>query len=934
MAADVDLAALGIEIDASSAVPAEDQLENLANTADKTQAATKRVTSATAEMKTLMAQAIGVITANTQAVGTLTTAYNNNKNSGNSAGEAADNLEIRLNRLRASTDPMAVAIEKVNAELAESRALFEAGAIGAAEYQRQVTVLNARSADFSRRQGMMNAAMGIGARSAKLQSYEMLNLSRQFADIGVTAAMGMNPLMILVQQGPQIADVLATAKSRGIGVGSAFLQMGQSLKPFLGLVEKVGTAGGLVFGTLALAARGAGEGLGNVQTELGLTDKQMQRLKDKGTDLGYTITDVMAGIASAVADAFDLDDVVKAWNNGLDYLGKDALNFVRDVVGFFGGMIGAIKAGFNDIPNSIAAIFQIAIIKYLEFVNDLLTKSTRVINNFRHMIGLEGDLTAYQVEIPKMSEGAAGAFNAMSKGYNQGKSSAQSAFDKGMSSHRRSRILEDAGDTDKTRNKKPKESEEEKDYKRAVEGAENYIKALQKETEEIGKNRFQVKELATEREAADLMQKAMATGNAKDIAYATTLVVKMREETKKWAEATNAEGIRKMNEALSDEAEALRFQNGLIGKNAEERAKAEKTREISLQILALERDGYHAVAESVRENAHAVIELTGAQAKWQDMSDAASRTATAARDMANNIKDATASFGDLFGTAGEGFSDLINTIFDFNASQEESYAKLVDLQAQYNQGKIDQASYDFQTAQTQEQMANAQIANYGNMLNAAKHFFKEGSTGWKVMEAAERVYRLFQFAMAIRSMVLDRTQTASSVANSGARAAADGVAAVAKAIASLPFPLNLVAGAATLAFLVAIGVKMFGGKGGGGGAASAAMASQTSPTEPPYNGPRDEYGAPTSSYSVLRPGMTTVAGMPNTYAQQAAASGGQVVVKMGDNIVNVQGNMVEDTMTQLQPVLEANRQQAVQDARVAVSQDIAARSYRQSIGGR
>ena len=54
------------------------------------------------------------------------------------------------------------------------------------------------------------------AASAKLTGAEVLNLGRQFADVGVTAAMGMNPLMILVQQGPQIADVFGTAAARGV----------------------------------------------------------------------------------------------------------------------------------------------------------------------------------------------------------------------------------------------------------------------------------------------------------------------------------------------------------------------------------------------------------------------------------------------------------------------------------------------------------------------------------------------------------------------------------------------------------------------------------------------------------------------------------------------------------------------------------------------
>src|SRR5687767_4599770 len=52
--------------------------------------------------------------------------------------------------------------------------------------------------------------MGVG-KASKLTASEALNLSRQFADVGVTAAMGMNPLMILIQQGPQIADIMKTS---------------------------------------------------------------------------------------------------------------------------------------------------------------------------------------------------------------------------------------------------------------------------------------------------------------------------------------------------------------------------------------------------------------------------------------------------------------------------------------------------------------------------------------------------------------------------------------------------------------------------------------------------------------------------------------------------------------------------------------------------
>jgi len=62
----------------------------------------------------------------------------------------------------------------------------------------------------------------------------------------------------------------------------------------------------------------------------------------------------------------------------------------------------------------------------------------------------------------------------------------------------------------------------------------------------------------------------------------------------------------------------------------------------------------------------------------------------------------------------------------------------------------------------------------------------------------------------------EATTTAASTALAGTEASAWGITAVVKALASLPFPLNLAAGAATLAAVVAVGAKMLGGGGGGG----------------------------------------------------------------------------------------------------------------------
>src|SRR3546814_9608472 len=77
------------------------------------------------------------------------------------------------------------------------------------------------------------------------------------------------------------------------------------------------------------------------------------------------------------------------------------------------------------------------------------------------------------------------------------------------------------------------------------------------------------------------------------------------------------------------------------------------------------------------------------------------------------------------------------------------------------------------------------------MTHAAQGFFKEGSSGYKALETAEKAFRAVEFALSVRAMAQDAIETASSLAKSGARTATKAVEAVVSAISSLPFPLNL-----------------------------------------------------------------------------------------------------------------------------------------------
>jgi len=84
----------------------------------------------------------------------------------------------------------------------------------------------------------LNAAHGSAVGSSKALTQATLNMTRQFADVGVTAAMGMNPLMIMIQQGPQIADAFQMAAAQGLGFTTVLAGLGTQL----GLVKVSGGA--------------------------------------------------------------------------------------------------------------------------------------------------------------------------------------------------------------------------------------------------------------------------------------------------------------------------------------------------------------------------------------------------------------------------------------------------------------------------------------------------------------------------------------------------------------------------------------------------------------------------------------------------------------------------------------------------------------------
>ena len=208
-------------------------------------------------------------------------------------------------------------------------------------------------------------------------------------------------------------------------------------------------------------------------------------------------------------------------------------------------------------------------------------------------------------------------------------------------------------------------------------------------------------------------------------------------------------------------------------------------------------------------------------------------------------RSAAAGMAASFGRVGSAIGDLTTALSGYGRAQAAIAAQLAnDKRAAEN----DPVKLKIAEMKAADAAAIAQVRQYGDMSRAAKGFFKENTSGYKIMEGAEKAFRAYEMAMSVKSMVeksglltaftglfvaskatqtaVEGTATVASVGMAGTQASAWGITAVVKAIASLPFPWNLVAGAATLAAVVGVGAKMFGSVGGGGSAINPNSAEE------------------------------------------------------------------------------------------------------------
>ncbi len=172
-----------------------------------------------------------------------------------------------LDRLRAKYSPLFATISNYKNAVAEIRQAHAAGAISANEMasaiQRERQAALASTAAIKGR----NSAL---ASQPKTSSFNTANIAAQFQDIGVTAAMGMSPIQIALQQGTQLSAVLQEIKNGGQGVGKGLAAAFASVISPISLV----TIGIIAAGTAAFQY---------FSTVMSEGDKSAEVLKEQAT---------------------------------------------------------------------------------------------------------------------------------------------------------------------------------------------------------------------------------------------------------------------------------------------------------------------------------------------------------------------------------------------------------------------------------------------------------------------------------------------------------------------------------------------------------------------------------------------------------------------------------------------------------------------------
>lgn len=267
---------------------------------------------------------------------------------------------------------------------------------------------DAAQRDFSKQWVSQGAAVvgtntKLGA-SNKMLQMTGLNLTRQLSDVFVMAASGQNPMVTLIQQGPQVADAFQTAGMAGIGFREVLRGLYAMLAPILAILSPIILAVGAFAGAFAIGAQQINAQNKGLIDSLGLTEAQLEKVKNKTVTMGDVMKGTWNSAAAALMAAFgpEIAAVQSAFDKWYAELIANTVKEVKAIVGFFVGGYEAIKATWAVLPAALGDATVSAANAVLAGVEQMINGGIAKINALTSYLNVFNALTNNPIRIPEI----------------------------------------------------------------------------------------------------------------------------------------------------------------------------------------------------------------------------------------------------------------------------------------------------------------------------------------------------------------------------------------------------------------------------------------------------------------------------------------------------------------------------------------------------
>lgn len=315
---------------------------------------------------------------------------------------AADRVDQSASRAEGSTEALARSLTATGSAGNATRVVLEQ----LDKVERQLGLTAGTTGAALDRQAVM---LGSYANSAKAAQMAGLNMSRQFADIGVTLAAGAPAYLVLLQQLPQVADGMEVARTQGVGFGAMLRETFGIFGRFLPLLAGFAAAAGAIAAPFAIAAERINAANGSILDDLDLTDEQLQRVGNTSVTMGDVMTGVWRSTARELNQAFGpaFDQFRDIVGDAYVWVIERTVEWARGMVSAAAGVAIGIAFGFRALPRAIAEV-MIDVANFarpgLQMLVDVSVEAFNRIRAGMNIIrGLRGEAPIPEISAPELA---------------------------------------------------------------------------------------------------------------------------------------------------------------------------------------------------------------------------------------------------------------------------------------------------------------------------------------------------------------------------------------------------------------------------------------------------------------------------------------------------------------------------------------------------